>query len=109
MLAGLGWMDAEVAELAGALASFVRLSQLDLSSNKIGNDGAKVLAPALAMSGLTSVDLSCNQLCGLDVHGNGTYTAEGITTIADALLISGGMTSVRWISAMNLSLLLQVC
>ena len=42
---------------------------------------------------LTSqLDLSRNQLCGLDGYGHGTYTAEGITAIADALKVTASMT-----------------
>ena len=40
------------------------------------------------------VNLSQNQLCGLDRFGNGTYTAEGIIAIADALRVSASVTSV---------------
>ena len=44
---------------------------------------------------LTSqLDLSSNQLCGLDDYGRGTYTAEGITAIADALKVTASITSV---------------
>jgi hypothetical protein len=38
--------------------------------------------------------LSVNELCGLDRDGDGTYTAEGITAIADALRVNGGLTRV---------------
>ena len=38
------------------------------------------------------LDLSNNQLCGIDHNGEGTYTAEGITAIADALRVNGGLT-----------------
>jgi len=41
------------------------------------------------------LDISNNQLCGLDRHGKGTYTAEGITAIADALRVNGGLTSLN--------------
>ena len=40
------------------------------------------------------LDLSGNELCGLDNDGDGTYTAEGITEIADALRVNGGLTSI---------------
>ena len=64
-----------------------------LSNNRLGAAGAAALAPALAANGaLTSLDLSCNQLCGLDRYGRGTYTAEGITAIADALRVTGALT-----------------
>jgi hypothetical protein len=34
---------------------------------------------------LTNLDLSSNQLCGLNSFGSGTYDASGINAIADAL------------------------
>ncbi len=110
-------------------------SQLDLSNNKIGGhdeydgydsdgvwgyettkfvaypEGVQAIAGALRVNGgLTSIDLSRNQLCGIwfddDGYGyqhHGTYTAEGITAIADALGVNGALTQVLvfrspWIS-----------
>jgi hypothetical protein len=35
-----------------------------------------------------------NELCGLDGLGRGTYAAEGITAIADALRVNGGLTEL---------------
>ena len=44
---------------------------------------------------LTSqLNLSYNQLCGLDPYGRGTYTAEGITAIADALKVTPSVTKI---------------
>ena len=44
---------------------------------------------------LTSqLDLSNNQLCGVDFLGRGTYTTEGITSIANALKVTPSVTSV---------------
>ena len=40
------------------------------------------------------LDLSGNELCGLDNDGDGTYTAEGITAIADALRVNGALTAL---------------
>ena len=40
------------------------------------------------------LNLSGNELCGLDNDGGGTYNAEGITAIADALRVNGGLTSI---------------
>ena len=75
-----------------------------LSHNRLGAEGAAALAPALAANGgLTSINLSRNQLCGIWTSINlsvgvsrchGTYTAEGITLIADALRVNGALTSV---------------
>ena len=45
--------------------------------------------------------LAGNQLCGLDHRGRGTYTAEGINAIAEALKLNGSLTSLD-ISSNNL-------
>ena len=42
----------------------------------------------------SQLDLSSNELCGLDRRGRGTYTAEGITAIANALRVNGVLTKV---------------
>ena len=41
----------------------------------------------------SQLNLSRNQLCGIDDFG-GTYTAEGITAIADALKVTPSLTSL---------------
>ena len=41
------------------------------------------------------LDLSGNQLCGVNESCQGYYTAEGITAIADALRVNGALTSVK--------------
>ena len=42
------------------------------------------------------LDLSRNQLCGINPRtGEGTYTAEGITAIAEALKVTGSLTEVN--------------
>jgi Ran GTPase-activating protein (RanGAP) involved in mRNA processing and transport len=85
-----------------ALEQNKTLKELDLSGNYIaaaaaaaggGAAGAKHVAKMLGVNGgLTSLDLSYNELCGLDRHGSGTYTADGITAIADALRVNGALT-----------------
>jgi Ran GTPase-activating protein (RanGAP) involved in mRNA processing and transport len=68
-------------------------------------EGITAIANALRVNGgLTSIDLSGNQLCGIrtvwdlideDEYGHstrGTYTAKGITAIADALRVNGALT-----------------
>ena len=40
------------------------------------------------------LDLSRNELCGIDIGGWGTYTAEGITAIAEALKVTGSLTTL---------------
>jgi uncharacterized protein YjbI with pentapeptide repeats len=81
------------------------LTSINLSGNHLTNygtdmTGIKELAAALGLNGaLTSIDFSGNQLLGIwtDYYGNqkGTYTAEGITAIADALRVNGALTEVR--------------
>jgi Ran GTPase-activating protein (RanGAP) involved in mRNA processing and transport len=62
-------------------------------SNIGGTAGAKHVAKMLGVNGgLTSLDLSRTQLCGLDRDGRGTYNAKGVTAIADALRVNGGLT-----------------
>ena len=56
---------------------------------------ASDLSQAVVTGGLTSLDLSNNQLCGLDRFGRGTFTAEGITAIADALRVNGTLTKIK--------------
>jgi ankyrin repeat protein len=73
-----------------------KLASLNMRANCIGPVGAKSVASMVAVTGgLTSLDLFCNELCGLDHFGHGTYTAEGITAIADALRVNGALTSLN--------------
>jgi hypothetical protein len=39
--------------------------------------------------------LDGNQLCGFNFHGEGTYTAEGITKISEMLKANTTLTSIR--------------
>ena len=43
------------------------------------------------------LDISNNHLC-FDRYGGGTYTAEGITAIADALRVNGSLTKMRYVA-----------
>mmetsp|Transcript_72251 Transcript_72251/g.120380 ORF Transcript_72251/g.120380 Transcript_72251/m.120380 type:complete len:280 (-) Transcript_72251:39-878(-) len=71
------------------------LTSLDLSSNMIDNIGGQALGELLAITAsLTQLDLSINELCGVDWQGNGTYCADGIKAIADALGVSTSLTSL---------------
>ena len=79
-----------------------KIMSLHAASENIGPAGGKLIAEALRTSvtgGLTSINLSGNQLCGIwtDWEGDqhGTYTAEGITAIADALRVNGSLTEIR--------------
>ena len=58
---------------------------------------ASDLSQAVVTGALTSINLSDNKMCGVwtDLYGqHGTYTAEGITAIADAMRVNGGLTSI---------------
>ena len=74
------------------------ITELDLEGKDVGVEGGMVVAGLIPVMGvLTSIDLSGNQLCGIeqltDYYGNeqGTYTAEGIKAIADALRVNGAL------------------
>ena len=72
------------------------VEMLDLSGKNLGVASAVVIASLIGVNGgLTSLNLSDNQLCGLDNRGRGTYTAEGITAIADALRVNGALTALN--------------
>ena len=74
-------------------------AQLNLFDNKLGAEEAKALAPAIAgSSSLTQLDLSSNELCGLNMLGEGTYDNTGITALAGALGACGSLTEVRALS-----------
>jgi hypothetical protein len=80
------------------------LTELDLKGKGvgveegIGVEGCMVVGGLIpVMGGLTSINLSGNHLCGnwTDWRGqHSTYTAEGITAIADALRVNGALTQV---------------
>ena len=40
------------------------------------------------------INLSDDQICGIDRHGRGTYTIEGISALANALSVNASVTSV---------------
>ena len=42
----------------------------------------------------SQLDLESNQLCGIDQFGEGTFNAEGIIAICDALRVNGSLTMV---------------
>ena len=87
-----------------ALEQSTTLKELDISggwraSNIGGPAGVKHVAKMLGVNGsLTSIDLSSNQLCGLNWDGKGKYTTVGITAIADALRVNGALTKMRYVS-----------
>ena len=98
-------MLAEVAKQKGISLCGIQRDQTtaDLSGHALQPPDAILLASDLSQAvvtgALTSLDLSNNALCGVakDPFGaglSGTYTAEGITAIADALRVNGGLTSI---------------
>ena len=61
-------------------------SEANLSGLRMDADDAVVLADELPAKGaLTSLNVSNNNLVGLDKYGNGTYGASGVTALADAI------------------------
>ena len=87
-----------------ALEQNKTLKELDISgakyrSNIGGSAGAKHVAKMLGVNGgLTSINFSGNQLCGIWTDGrgqHGTYTAEGIAAIADAMRVNGALTKIE--------------
>ena len=79
-------------------STVTKVQVLDLRMNDIGLDGAKaVAAMAGVVASVTSVNLSNNALCGLTTDPDsgdvvGTYTAEGIIALADALRVCASLT-----------------
>ena len=68
--------------------------EANFQAQNLGPADAILISSDLVTGSLTSLDLSKNQLCGLNKYGNGTYTADGITAIADALRVNGGLTAL---------------
>ena len=92
---GAGWA-AIIAGVCGNKDS--KIHTIDASGKNIGAQDAKVISDALRTSvctSLTQLDLSGNQLCGLNRFGRGTYDATGIKAIADALRVNALLTSLE--------------
>ena len=98
-------LDAESAHMLAAVAKQKGISLCGIRRDQTTADYkflkppdaillASDLSQAVVTGGLTSLDLSRTQLCGLDRDGRGTYNANGVTAIADALRVNGGLTSV---------------
>ena len=94
-------MLAEVAKQKGISLCGIRRDQTtaDFSYKGLKPPDAILLASDLSQAvvtgALTSLDLSNNSLCGVTTFGGGTYTAEGITAIAEALRVNGALTNLR--------------
>ena len=74
---------------------------MDSSPSSLAITSPDCTPPAFTNSSSVSVftsqlDLSLNQLCGINPYtGEGTYTAKGITAIADALKVTASLTSLN--------------
>ena len=72
------------------------LTDLNLRDNNVRDAGAAAIAEALRGNEvLTSLDLRSNEICGLDYRGRGTYSAAGITALAEALKVNGASVTDR--------------
>ena len=102
-------MLAEVAKQKGISLCGIRRDQTSavFSSQNLQPPDAILLASDLSQASvtgsLTSIDLSRNQLCGVWYQygfsqQHGTYTAEGITAIAEALRVNGSLTKIWYVS-----------
>ena len=65
---------------------------MNLYNNQIGPEGGVAIGKALAVNAvLSSLDLSGNEICGIDPLGQGTYSAASITALVEALKVNGGV------------------
>jgi hypothetical protein len=76
------------------------MTELDLRGKGLRGPAALLISYLIsANGGLTSINLSGNQLCGIwtDWEGDqhGTYTAEGIIAIANAIRVNGARTNLE--------------
>ena len=63
-----------------------QMKSVGLAGCNLGVDGAEAVADYVSGSAvLKSIDLSSNQLCGVNPAGNGTYDLSGIQALAAAL------------------------
>ena len=61
----------------------------------MGPTGAAALAEGLTVnSALTHLNLSSNELCGLGLHGRGTYTDIGVLALARVIQVSSALISL---------------
>ena len=71
------------------------LPSLDLSNKGLGPISVAIIAAGLSVNKvLTTLDLSNNEICGIDDGGDGEYDASGIVALADALKVNGVLTNL---------------
>jgi Leucine-rich repeat (LRR) protein len=79
------WKDGE------AVTIDTTMTEADFSGKKLGLTGAEILAAFMsttlfeAKGSLSKLDISRNQICGLDEHRNGTYDASGLAALAKSI------------------------
>ena len=66
------------------------------TDRRVGLRATIKLAPAVASSrSLEYLDLANNNICGITMHGNGSYDAEGALALADALVATRRLKRLR--------------
>jgi hypothetical protein len=63
------------------------ITELDLSGENLGTEGALVVAEYLD-GALTQLDISDNMLCGLYFDGSGTYNGAAVAALSDMLKVN---------------------
>jgi Ran GTPase-activating protein (RanGAP) involved in mRNA processing and transport len=79
--------DSQFYTVVNWISKSENLKSLNLSKNEINPMRAKALADALGSGNavLTDLDISWNELCGINIYGGGTYDPSGIQALAAAL------------------------
>eukprot|EP00908_Phaeocystis_cordata_P006349 Transcript_16966.p1 GENE.Transcript_16966~~Transcript_16966.p1 ORF type:complete len:400 (-),score=121.69 Transcript_16966:1296-2495(-) len=70
--------------LADALPQ-TKIRTLNIDSNGLGPQGAEALAAVLTKTDIQELSMAGNELCGLDLFGEGTANAEGVTKICEVI------------------------
>lgn len=93
---GYNAIDEETAlAIVSAVQSRNGMTSLGLAKCMIGPAGAKKIAEDVTSAVLTSLDLSWNNLCGIDEYGYGTYDASGIKELIEAFSASTVLTNLE--------------
>jgi Ran GTPase-activating protein (RanGAP) involved in mRNA processing and transport len=80
-----GWKDTPPVTLDTAM------TEADFSNKHLGASGAIILAAVLrcktfrGSGALSKLDISGNQICGLNKYGNGTYDTSGLAALAKSI------------------------
>ncbi len=89
--------DAGAVSLASGLALNQSLEQLSCCYCRIRPKGLSALAAALQSptSALEALDVSQNEVCGLNKYGEGWFSASGMISLAQALANNAGLTELN--------------